>query len=586
MGWNGDGEQLRNCSEEQLATLCPYQAIVTGIDSLNHQPGAFVPIPARDMIGKVIARFVTEKKSREVQATDVQRRLYEERSRLHLAMGSFPVPEYMHAQAIPLSRTESSASRRSMRAQTMLPPVAPDGQATSSLGAVMWMEPTAAVNGRNVPNSRMLPGQTVSRPYMSEALGDASCVQLPSSHGSSVTPIAPHDTTSSVFSHFAQQSHTPEQHPISHRPSVHISEGLSTDFGHLNITDTGTHSSGLPQSYAPRHPSGLLASSTTGKNDINTLCGTVPVRRSQTIRAVDASVRTVPSKRSLGFFRRRTSSTTSKLNFDAISESISEEGEDSGPSEDAQKRLRHDSGIEDNPYENESFSKSSSALVEPTTSNSTEDMPPVLVLPRAASTSPDTHHAWSAPHGHNTLPVSKQMAHSVAFDLRHNAATVSSLSSDSGNPDCPTKDDSPVKNKDRGDSSEATRLAKKFQAIEFEYHKLKQMRDEALEPLSTATPQPSLRKAQSDRTLYSSLNPIQGIPTGHKPWQYKAAFPHALHRSDLRPQSPDMFRPPQRTLIDVIEDKERRAMRSSKMQELQRKKHVDAMSRYHRDWLV
>jgi hypothetical protein len=80
MGWGEDSGQFHNCTQEQLETLCPITAVAIGIASHKHKPGAFVPIPARHMIGEAIAQFVLEKREGENQPHTIHRRLQEERS--------------------------------------------------------------------------------------------------------------------------------------------------------------------------------------------------------------------------------------------------------------------------------------------------------------------------------------------------------------------------------------------------------------------------------------------------------------------------------------------------------------------------
>jgi hypothetical protein len=100
MVWDGDGETFRSCSEEQLATLCPYTAVAIGIESRKHSPGAFVPIPARNMIGEVIVRFVTEKKAKENLPSEIQHRLQAERSRSFSGSRLAPLPQVANDRGI------------------------------------------------------------------------------------------------------------------------------------------------------------------------------------------------------------------------------------------------------------------------------------------------------------------------------------------------------------------------------------------------------------------------------------------------------------------------------------------------------
>jgi hypothetical protein len=75
IGFNGNGHDLRNYTEQQLMNLCPITADALGIESRTHKRGSFVPMQARADIGRVIAQYVADKKALEQKADDVQHNL-------------------------------------------------------------------------------------------------------------------------------------------------------------------------------------------------------------------------------------------------------------------------------------------------------------------------------------------------------------------------------------------------------------------------------------------------------------------------------------------------------------------------------
>jgi hypothetical protein len=154
MAWSGDGEAFRDCSEEQLATLCPYTAVAIGIDSRKHTPGTFVPIPARNMIGEVIVRFVAEKRARKNLPSEIQQRLQAERSRSFSGMRSRPIPQV--AQNLGAFSTVSPASPRLSRHSSLRSPSVTDGTNLSVPTPAMWMTPTMTTI-RHIPTPELSP---------------------------------------------------------------------------------------------------------------------------------------------------------------------------------------------------------------------------------------------------------------------------------------------------------------------------------------------------------------------------------------------------------------------------------------------
>ncbi|KAH5782751.1 hypothetical protein HBI16_041310 [Parastagonospora nodorum] len=580
MGWAGDGQQLRSCTEEQLTTLCPYQAIVNGIDSPKHRPGAFVPIPARHMIGQVIARFVAEKKSREKQIEDVHSRLEEERRRPSIAAGPYLGLESM--QDLSLSRSASQASRRS-RAQPILPRVGLEQQAVVGFGPVLWTEQAMPMNGAYVPASTTRPAHMFSGPYMSGALSGFSYEQIPSSSVSSQTSFAPYNDISSLRSQSSEQFPTIQQQSQQRRPNLYSGRELHhPDFDELNMTDATTINSKRPQRYAPRRPSSLRTSSTTENSQDKTICSTVPLRKGHTVEFVDSNPSPVPPSRPLGSVRRRSSLAASKLAGETIPEAINEHAESPRHNDDSQKTTRHDSGVESVPYRSSSSSSDPPAFLTNASPNSRETSLPASKLSRSNTVGLEQQHrAWSAPRSHNTLPVANQMSRCVSFNLGQDANRPSvGLPQPlfrGSNSDDPDETRGQLTNQDQEDFSRDKDLSEQYLAVEAEFQRLKKLRDEAVTRLPIPPPRPCLRKAQSDKTLYSSLDPMQGIPTGHKPWQYKPGPSQHPPKPEAKIRNPKSQLPNQ-TLMEGLEDSQARSSSSSRMQESQRRRYADAMA--------
>jgi hypothetical protein len=580
MGWAGDGQQLRSCTEEQLATLCPYQAIVSGIDSSKHRPGAFVPIPARHMIGQVIARFVAEKKSREKQIEDVHSRLEEERRRPSIAAGPNPGLESM--QDLSLSRSASQASRRS-RAQPILPCAGLEQKAVVGFGPVVWTEQAMPMNGACVPASTTRPAHVFSGPYMSGALNGFSYEQLPSSSVSSQTSFAPYNDISSLPSQSSEQFPTIQQQSQQRRPNLYSGRGLHhPNFDELNMTDATIINPKRPQRYAPRRPSGLRASSTTENSQDKTICNTVPLRKGQTVDSVDLNPSPVTPSGPLGSVRRRSSLAASKLAGETIPEAIDEHAESSTHNGDSQKTARHDSGIESGPYRISSSSSNFPAFLTNASPNSRETSLSAPKLSRSYTVGPEQQHsAWSAPRSHNTLPVARQMSRSVSFNLGQDANRPSvglpQPLFQGSNSDDPNETRGPLTNQDQEDLSRDKDLSEQYLAVEAEFQRLKKLRDEAVTRLPTPPPRPCLRKAQSDKTLYNSLDPMQGIPTGNKPWHYKPGPSQHPPKPEAKIRNPKSQLPNQ-TLMEALEESQARSRSSSRMQESQRRRHADTIA--------
>lgn len=580
MGWTGDGQQLRSCTEEQLATLCPYQAIVSGIDSPKHRPGAFVPIPARHMIGQVIARYVAEKKSREKQIEDVHSRLEEERRRPSIATG--PYPGYESMQDPSLRRSASQVSRRS-RAQPLIPRASLEQQPVVGFGPVVWTEQAVPMTGACVPSSTTIPAHMFSGPYISGALNGVSYEQLLSSPISSQTSAAPYDDMSSLPSQSSGRSPRAQHQSLQRRPSVHSGHEPPTEFIELDMADTRTTHPGRPQRYAPRRPSGLRASSTTDNTKAGTPCNTVPLRKGQSVDFVDSNSNVAPPSRPLGSVRRRSSLAASRLAGETIPEAIDEHADIPRHNNGARKTTRHDSGVENGPYGNTSFSSSSPAFLTNASPNSRETSSPGPKLSRSNDTTGPgkQHHAWSAPRSQNTLPVANQMLRSVSFNLGQDSdrpvVGFSQPLFQGSKPKSLDETRAPNTSQDQGDDAREKDPSEQYLAVEAEFQRLKKLRDEAVTHLPTPPPGPCLRKAQSDKTLYSSLDPMQGIPTGHKPWQYKPAPSQHPPKPEASPRNPTSQSPSQ-TLMEALEENQVRLTMSSRMQEAQRRRHADAMA--------
>jgi len=578
MGWNGGGQQLRSCTEEQLAALCPYQAFSTGIDSPKHRPGAFVPIPARHMIGQVIARYVAEKKTREKQIEDVHSRLEEERRRPSIATGPYPGFESMQDPS--LSRSVSQASRRS-RAQPLLPRASLEQQPAVGFGPVVWTEQAVPINGACVPASTTIPAHMFSGPYMSGALNGISYDQFPSSPISSQSSAAHYQDMLSLQSQSNGRSPRAQHQSLQRMSSVQSGHEPPADLDELEIADARTIHPSRPQRYAPRRPSGLRASSTTDNTQGGTTCNTVPLRKGQAVDFASSNSEVAHPSRPLGFIRRRSSLAGSRLAGETIQEAIDEHADSPRHKNDARKTTRQDSGVENDPYGNSFFSSSSPAFLTNASPISRDTSSPAPKLSRSSSTagSGQQHHAWSAPRSRNTLPVANQMSRSVSFDLGHDEdqAVVRFSRPLFQGSKSKVRNESIASNtnRDRGDELREKELSEQYLAVEVEFQRLRKLRDEAVTRLPTPPPGPCLRKAQSDKTLYSSLDPIEGIYAGNKPFQYKPAPSHHPPKLEAKPRDPTSQSSSQ-TLMEALEENQARSTRSSRMQEAQRRKHSDA----------
>lgn len=219
MGFNGNGNDLRNMSEQQLRLLCPMTAVATGIEATNHKPGLFVPPRARSMIGQVISAHITAKKRQETQAQDTHRGWYESEEKLRrrdMAMKS-------------AVRTNYAQSMFEMPAPIQQPP---------SPAASMYLQSASVQPAVHGP---MYPASTSFDMYVPNL-----------SRTSTTARYAPYSSSRSMHA----SSNTLPERSDPHRSPI-----------------TSTKSLSYRQSYRPQRHSSLRASSTTtaGKTDCRTL---------------------------------------------------------------------------------------------------------------------------------------------------------------------------------------------------------------------------------------------------------------------------------------------------------------------------
>lgn len=294
MAWHGDGEVLRSCDEQDLLTLCPYIAAASGIESRKHRPGVYVPIPARHMIGEVIARNVMERKLQETGPENIQRRLQEERTRsmssLDFRSGSssrqFGEVQNLGASGIPRSRL--SRSVQSLNAYGVLDSDCPT--------PATWMA-SKTIYDVNSTTGRSGTPQSGFQESLSGPANSLAPIRVPSS-ASSTTSLSLQDSVSSQFSsstrvtsptslvsadsmggnqampdisksacstdptsstpgspdsqHIQLRQQTPQSQRIPYAGPSHSHERRDG-----RIDSTGSSRPTIPQRYAPRRPSGL-----------------------------------------------------------------------------------------------------------------------------------------------------------------------------------------------------------------------------------------------------------------------------------------------------------------------------------------
>lgn len=294
MAWHGDGEVLRACDEQDLLTLCPYVAVADGIESAKHRPGSYVPIPARHMIGEIVARFVMDRKSRETGSENIQRRLHEERGRSMSSLGFHARPEsrqFGHLADFSAPDLPQLVRRRSVQSLD-----ANFGMSQVCPTPAMWMasktmydvsstvgrsgtatpgfrEPSVATVSPHVPirvpssagstdslsprdsvSSHLSSSTRVTSPTSPLSINTSKGIQFLSDEARSasftdtttLTPVIPSVPCARPGKPTAQPQVNPYAVPIQHRES----NGIRYD-------RAGTPHANLPQRYAPRRPSGL-----------------------------------------------------------------------------------------------------------------------------------------------------------------------------------------------------------------------------------------------------------------------------------------------------------------------------------------
>jgi hypothetical protein len=180
MAWSGDGDDLRRCSEEQLAAICPFSAQAGQIDSRKHKPGTYVPVPARNMIGRVIMSCVAELKAREKQSDGLYN-FHQQQERPQSPAGT---GFYTHARSTPnLCQTDVDFSDSCSGVDSPYLPMPP----ASAYDPDAWM-PSKTTRHRPPPLQRAQTPAFFTVPYRSANTLDSLGMNLSAlSRWSSVT---------------------------------------------------------------------------------------------------------------------------------------------------------------------------------------------------------------------------------------------------------------------------------------------------------------------------------------------------------------------------------------------------------------
>jgi hypothetical protein len=290
IAWNGNGDDLRSCSEDQLAAICPLSAQACHIDSRRHITGMYVPVPARNMIGRTIVGCVAELKTREKQSEGLNN-FYPNQERPPSPAGtSF----YTQSRRTPsLYKTDvdpSTVHSGAIATYCPMPPVAaysPDA----------WMPSTTA---RYRP-PRLRQART-SVPHLTpqrskNSLSGSMVSPTTSSRQSSVTSNTRYYRTSSSVSE--STAHTSTQGSLDDSKL-----GTSLHDPEKKLSPTLFRTSAVPAApYSRGHPGdgGLLASRTW--SDLNTINQSYPDKD----RVGDAGYGTVPPRNPQRYAPRRPS---------------------------------------------------------------------------------------------------------------------------------------------------------------------------------------------------------------------------------------------------------------------------------------
>jgi hypothetical protein len=535
MAWTGSGGQLRNRTEEQLASLCPITAVAKGIESPKHQLGDYVPITTRIMIGEAITGYVRRKKALEDQPSAVERRWHEEKMRASSAMGRYPSPDVMWDHH---SASKTPASRSLSRSRSLHLPDRQDIQYVSDSGSSSWMAPGMGTNNSHITGATMLPVHMYDWTYMlggrngpshasdmhSSTSSVDSVVTQNTAHSSSSQPTANGTSNRTDMASSEQQFHSQQR-----RKSLYgareppINSGRSSPPNSARPEPASTPHPKRPHRYASSHVSPLRTSSTTANNPSTTSSSTMTSGHISTICIVQQYNR-LP-------VRRTSSLATANL---IIPETLTEDDENSNSDgDDCLKKDPHDSGVDSSPYGEHSSSTSS-----PCTSTEPSDTAPTTAvdgLERSLPTAggPELHHARPTPLSCHTLHMTKKVPRPASVTSNRNARDLPKPKS----PSPPAARNSPelvettplTNNEGRSTSTENKFVVRSdsLKRMQADY-RLKQMEaDNPLEQLEVdyqrlrydherrqirfhTLPTQSLCHAQSDTTLYSSPDAVSG----------------------------------------------------------------------------
>jgi hypothetical protein len=590
MGWGEDSGQFHNCTQEQLETLCPITAVAIGIGSHKHKPGAFVPIPARHMIGEAIAQFVLEKREGENQPHTIHRRLQEERSR---SCSDKRAPIASEAvQDAGASRTMPQASGPLSRSRSMNLPKMLNEAALKFATPSMWMAPayrrrdnippfpiptalSTESTSNNLPSVPDSPSQTnlvtssgpassnPSEPFdMADDVPPTSTLR--DTHHSkdtgSSSRSSPHTmaalSTSESFSAPTPgvPSNDEKQHPIQLRQDSSTSWPLSSHPASGGNTKAEVSQFHLPLRQAPGRSSTLEASISTSNKPFKYASYTMPPPRNCRYDVLNRGVGTLADSISSVLPRRRSSLALRPKS--TIPEEIAEELIENSTCQDgAHETPRHDSGV-DKAFDNQgALSNSSPALLAPVGqtavhaehSETSSDSSPV------ASLNDPAHNVWSAPRPRTISPAVSAIEPPVRSGLRRSASAApfvsrSSIPAINNSIDALVRTSMTDRNRD-GFCGEQLAMSSGG-ALEAHYQNVEQLR--GITSVRNPHCEPRFQKANSNNTFYSAPGSMQHTNSNSL---------HAL------PMSPTSFMQQQSfatrtrhpTLIEVIEERERQA---------------------------
>jgi hypothetical protein len=606
MGWTGNGEELRTRTEEQLVSLCPITAVAKGIQSPKHKPGDYVPVPARSMIGEVIAGYVRKKKALENQPGDVHQSLYEETMRASSAMGRYRFQGAMRDQD---STRPPSIPRSLSKARAFNLPDGHDIQYVSDFSPSSWMAPGMGTNNNHITGPMTVPAHMYDGSYMSGGRYVPPHGSDMRSSVSSLGSVVTQNTTDSSFSQpqanvirngtdtswNEQQLYWRQRRKMSHEArEAPTNSGRSSPSNSARLAAASTSQPQRPHRYASCRESPLRNSSTPC-NDPNTISSsTMTSGHDATIRMVEQDNRPPVGRRS---------------SLTLIPGTLTEGHESSEcDGDDDLEKIRHDSGVESSSNGEQSFSTTSPALLDYTSIETPETTLSTPVngfqLSRASSAGPSLHQSRSMMLSSHTLPTAKQVTRPASVNSNRNTKdlprpTGSTSSVPRESPELvetvPLQNNDEYSTRPGHDFVIRSERLKQMEAdyqlkqkngqyereeMEANYQRLKNEHERPRRQFHNLSGQ-SLRHSQSARTLHSSCNPRSEPGASHtRPFvQSRPPSTPPLGRPST-PQGPNRHRYlPEKTLMQEIDNWRERAPASVKAQETARKRHEAEVGR-------